>query len=37
MNWLEFVKTMELIEARTIQSKIDLFLEVMDTNKNGEL
>lgn len=35
MDWESFLKTVNMLEARTTQAKIELFMELMDKEKNG--
>lgn len=37
MNWKEFLSLMEIIKAKTIREKIDLFIKIADDDGNGQL
>lgn len=37
LNWKEFLSLMEIIKAKTIREKIDLFIKIADDDGNGQL
>lgn len=37
LNWEEFLNLMEIIKAKTLKEKIDLFIKIADDDGNGQL
>lgn len=37
LNWEEFLNLMEIIKAKTLREKIDLFIKIADDDGNGQL